>query len=75
MVKHAIQTDGPPVKQQLRRMPEALKAAVKEEVQKMLDRGVVRPSSSPWSSSTVLVRKKNGAWRLCVDYRKVNFMT
>ena len=75
VVKHAIQTDGPPVKQQLRRMPEALKAAVKEEVQKMLNQGVVRPSSSPWSSPTVLVKKKNGAWRFCVDYRKVNSMT
>ena len=75
VVKHAIQTDGPPVKQQLRRMPEALKAAVKEEVQKMLNQGVVRPSSSPWSSPTVLVRKKNGTWRFCVDYHKVNSMT
>ena len=60
VVKHAIQTDGPPVKQQLRRMPEALKAAVKEEVQKILNQGVVRQSSSPWSSPTVLVRKRMG---------------
>ena len=75
MVKHAIHCNGHPVKQQLRRMPETLKAAVKEEVQKMLNQRVVRPSSSPWSSPTVLMRKKNRAWRLCVDYRKVNSMT
>ena len=41
----------------------------------MLNQGVVRPSSSPWSSPTVLMRNKNGAWRFCVDYRKVNSMT
>ena len=75
VVKHAIHCNGHPVKQQLRRMPETLKASVKEEVQKMLNQRVVRPSSSPWSSPTVLMRKKNRAWRLCVDYRKVNSMT
>lgn len=61
-VKHAIQLEVPPAKQPLRCMPEALKAAIKEEVQKMLNQGVVRPSSSPWSSPIVLVRKKNGTW-------------
>ena len=75
MVKDAIQTEGPQAKQPLRRMPEALKAAIKEEMQKMLNQRVVRPSSSSWSSPIVLVRKKNGTWRFCVDYRKVNSMT
>ena len=75
MVKHAIQTEGPLAKQPLRCMPEALKAATKEEVQKMLNQGVVRPSSSPWSSPVVLVRKKNGTWRFCVDYCKVKSVT
>ena len=41
----------------------------------MLDQGVVRPSTSPWSSPIVMVRKKDGSWRFCVDYRKVNAVT
>ena len=41
----------------------------------MLDQGVVRPSTSPWSSPIVMVQKKDGSWRFCVDYRKVNAVT
>ena len=41
----------------------------------MLQQGVVRPSTSPWSSPVVMVRKKDGGWRFCVDYRKVNSVT
>ncbi|GFY32406.1 retrovirus-related Pol polyprotein from transposon 17.6 [Trichonephila clavipes] len=48
---------------------------IHEEVQKMLDEGIVQPSESPWSSPIVLVRKKDGSWRFCVDYRKLNSVT
>ena len=45
---------------------------VSDEVEKMLQQGVVRPSISPWSSSIVMGRKKEGSWRFCIDYRKLN---
>lgn len=47
------------------------------EVQKMLEQGVVRPSHSPWSSCTysVMVQKKDGSWRFCVDFRNLNAVT
>ena len=74
-VKHAIQTQGPPIHQQLRRLPVSLKETVDGEVQKMLDQGVIRPSSSPWSSPLVMVKKKDGSWRVCMDFWKVNAIT
>ena len=74
-VKHAIPTTGPPIRQPMRRLPEALKATVQTEVQHMLENDIIRPSASPWSSPVVMVRKKDGSWRFCIDYRKLNAVT
>ena len=52
--------------------PRALQNAIDNEVQQMLQRGVVQPSFSPWSSPVVMVKKKDGSWRFCVDYRSSN---
>ena len=41
----------------------------------MLSQGVVQPSNSPWASPIVLVKKKDGTYRFCVDYRKLNLVT
>ncbi len=75
MVKHEVQTTGPPIRQPVRRPLESLKGVVGKELQKMLQQGVVSPSNSPWSSPIVMVRKSDGSWRFCVDYRKVNSAT
>ena len=64
------------VRQQQMRMNPALKDIVKEELQKLLDVGFIYPIlDSEWVSPLVLVPKKNGKWRICVDYRELNKAT
>ena len=75
VVRHAIYTEGPPIRQPMRRQPVALRSAIDSEVQTMLQQGVIQPSFSPWSSPVVMVKKKDGSWRFCIDYRKLNGAT
>ncbi|GFU15187.1 retrovirus-related Pol polyprotein from transposon 297 [Trichonephila clavipes] len=75
-VKHRIFTgDHAPINQRAYRVSPTERRIIHEEVLKMLDEGIVQPSESPWSSPVVLVRKKDGSWRFCVDYRKLNSVT
>ena len=68
-----IMEDCKPVRQPQMRMNLALKDIVKEELQKLLDARFIYPiSDSEWLSPLVLVPKKNGKWRICVNYRKLN---
>ena len=64
-----------PIKQPPRRLPLGKREIEREEIQKMLDRGIVEPSISPWASPVTLGTKKDGSTRFCVDYRKVNDVT
>ncbi|GBM30716.1 Transposon Ty3-I Gag-Pol polyprotein [Araneus ventricosus] len=75
-VKHKINTgDSLPIKHRPYRVSAAERAVIKTEVQKMLKEDVINSSESPWSSPVVLVKKKNGEWRFCVDYRRLNKVT
>ena len=76
LVTHSINTsDHPPIRQQPRRVPFALRGKIAEMVDDMLEQGVIQPSQSPWASPVVLVAKKDGTTRFCVDYRKLNATT
>ena len=72
---HIVLTDPIPFKERCRRIPPQLYDEVKAHLQDMLILGTIRKSCSPWASAVVLVRKKNGKLRFCIDLRKLNSKT
>jgi hypothetical protein len=56
-------------------MPPKELAELKIQLQELLDKGYIRPSSSPWGSPALFVKKKDGSLRMCVDYRPLNAVT
>ena len=76
LAKHHIKlTDPVPFKEAYRRIPLQMYDEVKAQTQEMLDLGAIRPSNSPWASVIVLVRKKDGRLRFCIDLRRLNNIT
>uniref|UniRef100_W8B595 RNA-directed DNA polymerase n=1 Tax=Ceratitis capitata TaxID=7213 RepID=W8B595_CERCA len=76
VVKHCIDTGGArPIRQAPRSVPLAKRDTVGQIIKEMSESGVIEPSASPWSSPVVLVKKKDGQLRFCVDYRRLNDVT
>ena len=73
LTEHSIPTgDAAPIKQAPRRVPMAHATEEKKAIEELKQKGVIRESTSPWASPIVLVAKKDGGVRPCVDYRKLN---
>ena len=76
LIQLSIDTgEASPIKQPARRMPYAARQEVARHIRKMQEANVIQPSSSPRSSPIVLVKKKDGTLRFCVDYRRLNGVT
>ena len=74
--EHVIELlDTEPFKERFHCIAPPLVEEVREHLQEMLDRGAIRPSQSPWCNAVVLVRKKDGGLRFCIDFRRLNSRT
>ena len=56
-------------------VPYSVRKSLQEDIQRMIDMNVIRPSESPYSSPVVAVRKRDGTNRICIDYRRLNRIT
>ena len=74
--EHKIEVMDPrPFKERPRNIPSGLLEEVKEHLDHMLDVGAIKPSKSAWSNAVVLVHKKDGGLRFCINFQKLNAQT
>ena len=75
-IEHTIDTgEGRPVKQRVRRTPLGFANEEEAHLDKMIKSGVIQESTSEWASAPVLIRKRDGSVRWCIDYRALNDVT
>ena len=74
-VQHTIETRGQPIRAKARPLPPQKLAAAKANFAEMAASGIVRRSNGPWSSPLHVVTKKDGSFRMCGDYRRLNTVT
>lgn len=73
LTQHIIDVgDNAPIKQRCYLVSPKVQEAIRDEVDKMLAAGFIEPSFSEWSNPLVMVKKANGKYRFCLDFRKVN---
>jgi hypothetical protein len=70
-----LQPGTTPISKRPYRMPPVELAELKKQLQELLDKGFIRPSTSPWGFPALFVKKKDESLRLCIDYRPVNVVT
>ena len=76
LVYHKVNTgEANPIKQAPRRLPFHQREETKNLLDGMLSKGVIEPAAGPWASPIVLVKKKDGSTRFCIDFRRVNEIT
>ena len=75
-MQHKIDTQqAAPIKQPPRRLPGSRREEVRKLLDKMLEQHVIEPAHGLWALPIVIVRKKDGSTRFCVDFRKLNGVT
>ncbi len=73
---HKIEvTDGPPVREKMRVVPQNKREEFRKLIEEMVDNGLIVPSESDWASATKLVQKADGSMRITIDFRKLNART
>ena len=77
LARHEINLEDAtsPIRQRFRRVPFFQRQEMKQMIDTMLSQDVIEPSFGPWVSPVVLVKKKDGSSRFCVDFRKLNAVT
>ena len=76
LIEHEIRLNSnEPVRSKPYTAPYALNQCIKDEIKSMLQMGIIEPSSSPYASPVVIVKKADGSNRFCIDYRKLNRIT